>query len=173
MKTAWLHVVCALFAAIAMQAAAQPLKIGYVNPFLIENESPMAKRLIEEIRKEFEPRERQLAQLKQQGSTLGAELQEEGAKLGGPERQAKDKRFTELVQQFEQQRRSFSEDLEQRKNEAHAQLVQVASAAIKRIAEREQFDLILQQAVYGSPQIDITERVLAEMEKAAGSSGAR
>jgi outer membrane protein len=166
MKNVWLHVAGALFAAITVHAAAQPIKVGYVNAFRIENESPMAQRLIEEIRKEFEPRERQLAQLQQQGAALGAELQDENVKLSGPERQAKDKRFAELAQQFDQQRRSFTEDLELRKNEAHAQLLQLASAAIKKIAESEHYDLILQQAVYGGPQVDITERVLAEMAKA-------
>ena len=170
MKIAWLPALL-LLAAAATFAAEAPLKIGYVNPFRIENESPMAKRLIEEIRKEFEPRERQLAQLQQQGAALGVELQDESKKTAGLERQTKDKRFADLAQQFEQQRRSFAEDLEQRKNEAHAQLIQVASAAIKKIAESEQYDLILQQAVYGSPQVDITDRVLAEMEKAGAGSG--
>jgi outer membrane protein len=169
MKIAWLPAFLLLAAATTFAAEA-PIKVGYVNPFRIENESPMAKRLIEEIKKEFEPRERQLAQLQQQGAALGAELQDESKKVTGLERQAKDKRFSELAQQFDQQRRSFAEDLEQRKNEAHAQLIQMASAAIKKIAESEQYDLILQQAVYGSPQIDITDRVLAEMEKAGAGS---
>ncbi len=172
MKIAWLPALL-LLAATTVFGAEPPLKVGYVDPYRIENESPMAKRLIEEIKKQFEARERQLAQLQQEGAALGAELQDESKKLSGPERQAKDKRFKELVQQFEQMRRSFGEDLEQRKNEAHAQLIQQASAAIRKIAESEQFDLIVQQAVYGSPQIDITERVVAEMEKASAGSGAQ
>jgi outer membrane protein len=31
---------------------------------------------------------------------------------------------------------------------------------IKQIAEKEKFDFILQEAVYASPRVDITERVL-------------
>jgi outer membrane protein len=67
-------------------------------------------------------------------------------------------------------RRAFAEDLELRRSEARAQMVQQVSAIIKRIAESDKFDLILQQAVYGSPQIDITERVLAEMTKGGAPS---
>ena len=81
------------------------------------------------------------------------------------ERQAKEKRFAELAKQFDQMRRNYLEELEVRKGEAHAQLLEQANAIIKTIAETEKFDLILQQAVYGSPQIDITDRVLAEMAK--------
>ena len=84
MKPSWLRLAGALLAAIAMQAAAQPLKIGFVNAYRVENESPMAQRLIEEIKKEFEPRERQLAQLQQQGAVLGEELKDEKVKLSGP-----------------------------------------------------------------------------------------
>jgi outer membrane protein len=160
-----------LLAVVAMPAVAQPVKVGYVNAFRIENESPLAKRLVEDMKKEFEPREREIAQLQQQGAALGAELRENAAKMPESERQTKERRFTELAKQFDQARRSFAEDLELRRGEGRAQLVQQVSAIIRRIAESEHFDLILQQAVYGSPQIDITERVLAEMAKGNAASG--
>ncbi|HEV7394601.1 MAG TPA: OmpH family outer membrane protein, partial [Burkholderiales bacterium] len=39
-------------------------------------------------------------------------------------------------------------------------LFERANRVIKQIAESEKFDLIVQEAVYRSPRLDITERVL-------------
>src|SRR4029079_13133527 len=47
-------------------ATAQSLKIGYVNTSRLETESVQAQRAMEELRKEFEPRERQILELQQQ-----------------------------------------------------------------------------------------------------------
>lgn len=154
-----------LLVLVATQAAAQELKIGYVNGFRIENESPLTERFIEQIKQEFAPREQQLQELQKQGTALQSELESENSNMQPAERQVKEKRFAEIAKQFEQMRRSYLEELEARKAEAHAQLLEQVNAIIKVIAETEKFDLILQQAVYGSPQIDITERVLAEMAK--------
>ena len=38
-----------------------------------------------------------------------------------------------------------------------------ANKAIQALAEREKYDLILQEAVYRNPSIDITEKVLKYM----------
>ena len=52
-------------------------------------------------------------------------------------------------------------------------LVLETSAIIKGIAEAGKFDLILEQAVYSSSQLDITDQVLKEMAKRAASGAAR
>jgi len=56
--------------------------------------------------------------------------------------------------------REFREDLNLRRNEELAALFERANKVIRGIAEAEKFDLILQEAVYRSPRIDITDKVL-------------
>ena len=56
--------------------------------------------------------------------------------------------------------REFREDLNLRKNEELAQVLERANKVIAEIAEKEKYDLILQEAVYRSPRIDITDKVL-------------
>jgi len=163
-----LPLVCALLAAAA---AAQSPKIGYVNGLRVENESVLTKRFVEQIQKEFAPRERALKELQESGAALEKELESGGAAMPPAERQAKQKRLVELVQQFEQMRRAYAEDIEVRRREARAQLFERVNAIIKVIAEAENYDLIVQQAVYGTPQIDITQRVLAELAKEPESGG--
>ena len=150
-------------------ALAQPLKIGFVNAFRIDSESAVTKNAVEQLKKEFAPRELQLQTVQKQGIELKAELDRDGDKLKPAERAIKEKRLAALSQQFEQMQRSFTEDMEFRQREIRARLVIDINAVITKIADAEKFDLVLQQAIFASGQIDLTDRVLKEM---AGQSAA-
>jgi outer membrane protein len=167
------HCTAILLVLLAAHAAAQSLKIGYVNGFRIERESAMTKQAVEEIKKEFAAREQQLQELQKQGSDLQSELEKEGANMKPADKQAKEKRLAALAQQFEQMQRSFTEDVEVRQREAQARVLAEVNAIIKDIAEAGKFDLVVQQAVYNSAQMDITDQVLTEMAKrnASGTQG--
>lgn len=164
-----IHTIAILLAMFAAHVAAQGLKIGYVNGLRIEKESALPAREIEQMKKEFAAREQRLQELQKQGMELQAELEKEGLTMGPAEKQAKEKRLAALSQQFEQLQRSVAEDLELRKSEARARFMAETTAIIQGIAEAGKYDLIVQQAIYGSPQIDITEQVLKEMAKRAES----
>jgi outer membrane protein len=154
----------------AVSASAQSLKIGFVNGFRIEAESEQTKQAIELIKKEFAPREQQLQALQKQGVELRAELDREGTKLKPAEVQAREKRLAALSQQFEQMQRSFAEDMEFRQREARARLIGEINAVVSAIAEAEKFDLIVQQAIFTSSQVDLTDRVIKELAKRASAA---
>ncbi len=149
----------------AVAAQAQSLKIGFIDGNRIEAQSDQTKRAIEQIKKEFAPREQQLSTLQKQGTELKTELERDGEKMKPADRQAKEKRLAALSQQFEQTQRSYAEDMEFRQREARARLVGEINAVIKAIAETEKFDLIVQQAIFISSQIDLTDRVIKELAK--------
>ncbi|NCW19998.1 MAG: OmpH family outer membrane protein, partial [Betaproteobacteria bacterium] len=58
------------------------------------------------------------------------------------------------------------EDLNQRRNEELSQVVERVNRVIRQIAEQEKFDLVLQEAVYFSPRIDLTDKVLRALSGA-------
>ena len=158
---------------VATHVAAQSLKIGYVNGFRLEKESPLAAPEIEQMKKEFAPREQQLQDLQKQGLQLQGELEREAPTMNPADKQAKEKRLAALAQQFEKLQRSVGEDLQVRKNEARARFLAETNAIIKAIAEAGNYDLILEQAVYSNSQLDITDQVLKEMGKRAASAAGR
>lgn len=158
---------------LATQVAAQGLKIGYVNGFRLEKESALMAPEIEQMKNEFASREQQLQELQKQGLDLQGELDKEALTMTPADKQAKQKRLAALAQQFEQLKRSVAEDLEVRKNEARARFLAETSAIIKTIAEAGNYDLILEQAVYSSSELDITDQVLKEMAKRAASAPGR
>jgi outer membrane protein len=61
---------------------------------------------------------------------------------------------------FQRLQRELREDLNQRRNEALAGVQESATRVINQIAEQERFDLILQEAVFASGKIDITDKVI-------------
>ena len=73
--------------------------------------------------------------------------------------------------ELQRKRREFQEDLNQRKNEELASVVERANRVIKQIYEGEKYDLILQgdAMVFVGPRVDITEKVI----KALNAQGAK
>jgi outer membrane protein len=82
----------------------------------------------------------------------------------------RNRRQRELVEQdrdLQRKRREFQEDLNQRKNEEYAGVVERANRVIRQIFETEKFDLILQEAVFAGPRVDITDKVIRALNGAA------
>jgi len=157
-----------LFALSVTHVLAQSPKIGFVNAARIEKESVLALQIVEELKKEFAQREQQLIALQKQGIALQSELEKAGAKMSPDERQTKEKNLAAVGQQFEQLRRSVTEDVEIAKREKLTRLLEQANAVVRAVAEAGKFDLIVQEAVYSTSQIDITDQVLKEIAKRAG-----
>ena len=76
------------------------------------------------------------------------------------DRRGKEQELARITLDFQRLQREYREDLNLRRNQELQALFERANRVIKQIAEAEKFDLIVQEAVYRSPRIDITERVL-------------
>ena len=145
---------------LAAQAQAAELKIGFIDADRINRESVPAERATKKLEKEFAPREQDLRKLEQQIKSLQGQLEKDGLTLSESDRRTKEQELGRQMREFQRMQREFREDLNLRRNEELAALFERANKVIKQIAEAEKFDLILQEAVYRSPRIDITEKVL-------------
>ena len=67
---------------------------------------------------------------------------------------------------FQRRRREFQEDLNQRKNEELSAVVERANKVIRSIFETEKYDLIVQEAVFAGPKVDITDKVIKQLNSA-------
>ena len=95
------------------------------------------------------------------------ELEKDGVTMPRAQRRNKERDFGELNRDFQRKQREFREDLNQRRNEELAQVVEQANRIIRQIAEQEKFDLIFQEAVYANPRIDITDKVIKALDEQA------
>jgi outer membrane protein len=149
----------ALAAAIGL-AQAQELKIGYVNSERVLREAAPAKAAQAKLEAEFNRREKDLADLAARLKTASDRLDKEAPTLAESERLRRQRELVEQDREFQRRRREFQEDLNQRKNEELAAVVERANRVIKQIFEQERYDLILQEVVFASPRVDITNKVI-------------
>jgi len=149
-----------LLAFAAVAAVAQDMKIGFVDVERIRRESAPAERASKQLEKEFAPRAQELQRREAQVKTLQAQLEKDAMTLSESERRGKEQELSRMNVDFQRLQREYREDLNMRRNQELATLFERADRVIKQIADAEKFDLILQEAVFRSPRIDITDRVL-------------
>jgi outer membrane protein len=147
-------------AGLLANAQAADLKVGFIDADRINRESVPAERATKKLEKEFAPREQELRKLETQIKGLQAQLEKDGLTMSDSDRRGKETELGRQTREFQRLQREFREDLNLRRNEELAALFERANKVIRQIAESEKFDLILQEAVYRSPRIDITEKVL-------------
>jgi len=152
-------------AVAALPAAAQAeYRIGFVNTARILRDAVPAVRAQKKIETEFAKRDQELAKTADQLKRFQDELERQGVTMPESQRRAKERDFGDLNRDFQRRQREFREDLNQRRNEELALVVEQANRVIRQIAEQEKYDIIFQDAVYADPRIDITERVIKALE---------
>jgi outer membrane protein len=141
-------------------SAAETLKVGYVNIQRIFRDAPAAVKAAKKIEAEFSKRDQDLQQMAKQVQALQESLEKNAVTMSESERKAKEKDLNEQSREFQRKQREFREDLNLRQNEENAAIIEKANKAIMQLAESEKFDLILQDAVYHSPKLDVTDKIV-------------
>lgn len=170
MMNRWLvHVWTALAAALLASAplAAQDLKLGVVNSDRILRDSIPARSAMQKLEAEFSRRDKDLQEV---GARLKASVErfeKDGPVMTETDRVRRQRELAEMDREFQRKQREFREDFNQRRNEELQGLLERTNRIIRQIAEQEKYDLIIQEAVYFNPRIDITEKVLRALNNGA------
>jgi outer membrane protein len=150
-------------------AAWAQTKIGFVRTERVLKESAPAQAAQKKLEAEFSKREKELQDLASRLRGLSEKLERDLPVLAEKDRVNQQREITDMERDLQRRQREFREDLNQRRNEELAGVVEQANQAIRKIAESEKFDVIFQEAVYASPRIDITDKVLRALgTKASG-----
>lgn len=142
-------------------------KVGFVNTERILRDAVPAKAAQSKLEAEFSRRDREIQELGTRLKQLGERLERDAMVMSESERARRQREVADLDKDFQRRQREFREDLNQRRNEELSQVVERANRVIRQIAEKEKFDLILQEAVYASGRIDITDLVLQALSDPA------
>lgn len=141
-------------------AQAQELKLGYVNSERILRDSAPARAAAQKLETEFAKRDRELQDMGQKLKAAAERFEKDAPVLAEAERNKRQRELAEMDRELQRRQREFREDLNQRRNEELQALLDRAQRIVRQIAEQEKFDLIVQDAVFFSPRVDITEKVL-------------
>ena len=135
-------------------------KLGYVKVDEVIRKANIAKQAEDRLKKEFAPRDNELKKMGVKLKNLAGKFDKEQSVMTNSDKQKVQREISNLEKEIQRKQRQAREDLTQRKNEELAAVVEKARAVIKKIAVEEKFDLILENSVYASPNIDITQKVI-------------
>lgn len=151
--------------AMTMATSVMAAKIGVVNPERILRESAAAEQAHATLQKEFSQRE---AALETASKVLKADVekyQKGREKMSETQRAITERKLADQERTLQRRNREMREDLNRRRNEELQAILMRSNEIIRDIAKAEKFDLIVQEAVYVNPEIDITDRVIEALAK--------
>jgi outer membrane protein len=139
-------------------------RVGYVNLERILRDSTPAVRAQKKLEQEFAKRDQELGKLADQLKRLQDTLEKNAVTMSESERSKREREFADLNRDFQRKQREAREDFNQRRNEELSGVIERANRAVKQIAETDKYDVIFQEAVWASPRIDITDKVIKALE---------
>lgn len=156
-----------LAAACVSSVSAEELKIGYVNIVRLLREAAPAKAAQARLDAERLKREKELDELAARLKAGSEKLEKDAPTLSEADRVRRQRDLIEQDREVQRKRREAQEDMNQRLNEEQGQVADRANKVIKQISEAEKYDLILQDAIFASPRVDITDKVIKALNSAA------
>ncbi len=156
--------VAASFFGFSTSPLAQELKIGFVNTDRVFKEAAPAIRSQKKLQDEFAPRDQEIKAVNSEATEVKAKLEKDGLTMAESEKRALESELARLSREIQRLQREFREELNLRKQEELKIILRIANEEIDKIAAEEQYDLILQEAVYRSERLDITDKVIKALE---------
>ena len=159
----------ALFAFAACLAASSAfpaeLKIGYVNAVKVIEEAPQGEAALKKLEAEFAPRDKKIVEMQNNLKQMEQDLEKNALLLKDTEHRSKEFEIVSLRRDVSRATQEFREDYNLRRNEELASLQKIVQKTITDIAKQENYDLILESAVYAGPKVDITDKILKKLGK--------
>jgi outer membrane protein len=145
--------------------AAADLKIGYVNAVKVIEEAPQGEAALKKLEAEFAPRDKKIVEMQNKLKRLEQDLEKNALLLKDSEHRSREFEIISLKRDLSRATQEFREDYNLRRNEELAALQKIVQKTINEIAKQENYDLILESAVYAGPRADITEKILKKLGK--------
>jgi outer membrane protein len=153
------------FVAMAGLANAAEFKIGYVNAVKVIEEAPQGEAALKKLEAEFAPRDKQIVEMQNRLKQLEQDLEKNALVLKENEHRSKEFEIATLKRDLRRATQEFREDYNLRRNEELAALQKIVQKTIAEIAKQENYDLILESAVYAGPKVDVTDKILKKLGK--------
>jgi outer membrane protein len=155
----WLMALGLVLAGHGVQAQ-DALRLGFVNTDRLLRDSAPAKAAVAKLEQEFGKREKDLQEQGARLRSLVERLERDAQVMQDTERQRRQREVGELEKDFQRKQREFREAFTERRNEEQGLLEERIKRTIRQVSEAEKLDLVLNDAVFVNPRIDITEKVI-------------
>lgn len=143
-------------------AFADGTKIGVVDLQKIMQTSQQMKDIQEKLEKEFKPRRDKLVAMEDGLKKDMEKFKRDSAVLSQTQRKDLEKKIVNTQQQFEREGQQYQQELSTAHNEAMESFYTKIRAAIAKVAQGEQYDLVFQKdaAPFSVDKLDVTAKVI-------------
>ena len=158
----------ALVVVATVSVASHAQSIGYVDAVKLIDQAPQGKDEVKLLEQNFSERNRDLKARIDQFNADEADLQKNAVLMSSEELQEKRGQLRERQRSLQREQQIYNEDYARSRNQGLARLEKLISEVIVEIAKQDKVDLVVQQAVYASPGIDLTPKVLERLTEIYG-----
>lgn len=155
----------------ASTKATSQLKIGVVNVERILRESKTAQRASDRLNEEGQRRQEEIEAMSRRFKTKLERFEKDAASMSEAERVNERRELAEMERDVTRRSREAREEFNQRRNEEVLLLQNRAARIIQDVSRREHFDLVLYEFFYASDRIDLTKRVIDELDRSTLNDG--
>ncbi len=139
--------------------------IAYVDALRLIDESPQGKVEMQELEEEFGVRRQDLQRRMDNFVAEEADLKKNSLLMTSEEVDSKLQELSELQRSLRREQEIYNNDYSRNRNQGIARLEEMITEVIFRVAREREIDLVLQQVVYASSSIDLTDTILQELER--------
>ena len=147
------------------QAQEAGTSIAIVSIERLLTESKLAKTVDARIVEEFSKRDKAIKEQAARFREVSLQFNHDAPGMGERERTTRSRELIDMDKELQRAQREFREDLGQREKDERGALIQKALKIIGQIEKQEKYDMVLLDAIWYNPRLDITSKVLKELDK--------
>lgn len=149
----------------AATAHADEIRVGFVNPERVMREATLAKAALTKVDQDFAKRAKDLQDMQAHLQSMADKYDKDAPLLTDADRIKRQRELADMDKELQRKQREFREDYNQRRNEELAAVNDRIMKVINQIATSEKYDIVVQEALYFSQRVDITDKVLKALNK--------
>jgi outer membrane protein len=158
--------------AVPVQAA-EPFKMGVVDPQSVLEKSKAGKKALDGLKEYVSTRQKLLAKDEEDLRNYEKQLKEQSAKLSESEKREKENQFRTRIQDYQKRAQEFNQELQRKQKELVDEYMKKISLATQATAEKGGFSLVVDKGseqtvkivIYNKDTIDLTEQVIKEFDR--------
>lgn len=169
MKNILLTASIIIMLAIPLTARSQAITIGYIDLQKVMVESDKGKEAKQVLTQEADRLKKNLDGKQDELQKMKDAIEKQGTTLTAEARADREKQYQNKLKDYQRLANDYQTELQQKDQEITQKILKDLEEVIKSIGEREKYTLIIEksQALYVSPTIDITPKVITLFNEAA------
>ena len=161
------HWILPFLAAITLSVSAanaqQAVRIGFIDPVRLIEQAPQGSRVLEQLEIEFQPSNESLMKQHSRIQEMEAELEKNILVISASDAQVRQREIDNLKRRLKRSQQEAREDYNLRRNEEIGKLQALVREIVVELAKEQGYDLIIEQAVYVSEAVNLTDEVLGRL----------